>query len=669
MGEYRTTLTVYEALREFKQERVLGEIKVTLPKVPQKETIENYKVAKKLQKFQYTPQPKRTEEPSEEFLQTEIDRITNGYWFFNNGNLEYITGWHYTLLNYSVIDGERPIFTDSQRDFFYVWNVVENDPTCFGLCLTTSRRWGKGEVAIIIAYMRAAMNPFHHCGIQSKTNRDAEGLFAKLVQRWQRLPDYLKPIDEGNNSPKSSLRFFEPPVRSAKGGKKQYKEALNSWIDFMSTVSSAYDGSKLHTYIMDEAAKFDKCDPYETWEVVKFCLLNGSKIIGKALITTTVEATDSVSASESYKQMWDDSNPDERMPNGRTKTGLYRYYNAGYMGYYGVDEQTGEPFIDEYGYSRVEFTTQYILKGREGLEGNQLSSQIRKLSLTVEEAFKSDGENCYFNSMNLESQRTWLTEVAPKSLVRRITFFRNEDGNIDYYDDPKGKFQMVWDFPSKDHANKHKYLNGKKAPSNEAWGCIGVDPYSFTETVSGRSSMGVAYLIRKGDPLDPDNSGLATIRYSDRPARKAIFHENVCMMAEWAGVKINYEGDVNDFIEVYEGMEKEHYLMSRPKIAIDPTKSQAHRLKLLKQKGTLSKDVFALQKHFDTVHLYVEINCHKIYFVELIDNLLRYDHYKRTKSDDTVAFGMGLLGAFENVKVMDKKPLQMLKAKIRKSYY
>lgn len=654
----------------FQQERLLGEITVKLPKPPAAYSIDGFTLPAKQQKFQYTKQPKKGEEPTEKFLQQEIDRFHNGYWFFNNGNLEYITNYHYILLNYSIIDGERPIFTDSQRDFFYVWRQVEQDPYCFGLCLTTSRRWGKGEVAIIIAYIRTIMNAYHHCGIQSKTSDDAKGLFDKLVQRWQRMPDFLKPIDEGVTTPKSALRFFEPARRSSQGGKKEYKEALNSWIDHKSSTKSAYDGYKLHTYIMDEAAKnLKENDPYETWDIVKYCLLNGSRIIGKALITTTVESTESVSASESYERLWNDSNPNEKLSTGRTKSGLYRYYNPGYMGYYGIDEDTGESFIDEYGYSKVEFTKEYILKGREGLEGNQLSAQIRKLSLTVEEAFMSDGEKCFFNAYNLESQKTWLKELAPKNLVRRVTFYRDAEGNVQYRDDHKGVFQMSWTFPNKTDANKHKYIGGRKYPANESFGAIGVDPYSFTETVSGKSSMGVAYLIRKGDSNDPDNSGKAIVRYADRPARKSIFHENVCMLAEWAGVKINYEGDVNDFIEVYEAMGKSGYLMDRPKAAIDPTKSAAHRAKLAKQKGTLSKDIFALQKHFDTVHLYVETSCHKIDFIELVDNLLKYDHYKRTKSDDTVAFGMGLLGTLENVKPEREKPKKILVKRHSKKYY
>lgn len=646
-------------LRDFEVTRKIGEIEVTLPSPPKKEEIANYNIPKVEQKFRYTEQPKKGQEPSEEFLSQEIYRLKNGYWFFNNGNLEYITGWHYALLNYSSIDGERPIFTDSQRDFFLVWDAVEKDPNCFGLCLTTSRRWGKGEVAIIIAYMRTIMSMYKHCGIQSKTNDDAKGMFLKLVQRWQRFPVFMKPLDEGTKSPKSELRFFEPSTTSRKETVKEYKEAINSWIDFKSTVKGAYDGYKLHTYIMDEAAKNPPdCDPYETWDIVKFCLLNGSKIIGKALITTTVESTESFTASQSYKRMWDDSNPNEKKPNGRTTSGLYRYYNPGYMGYYGTDEN-GISFIDEYGYSRQELTKEFILRGREGLSGNKLSSQIRKLSLTVTEAFMSDGEKCYFNAHNIENQKTWLKEYAPKSLVRRITFFRRENGEVDWRHDEKGCFQMVWDFPDKKMANKHSKKDGFKSPTNTDFGSIGVDPYSFTETVSGKQSMGVAYMFIKGNPLDPENSNFAAIRYADRPPRKSIFYDNICMMAEYFGVKINYEADINDFIEYYENIGKHHYLMTRPKSSIDPNRRSKS---IKKQIGTLSKDQFALQRHFDLVNLYVEDHCEKIYFMELLDDLLRYDHYKRTKSDDTVAFGMALLGSSELLKVIKQQSkLQIIK--------
>jgi hypothetical protein len=638
------------ALDKFERKRMCGEISVELPAPPLFRQIDNYDKDKKNQKFEYIQVPIDYDELDDdtqgEIAIREYDRIKNGYWFFNNGNLEYVTGYHYAFLNYMVIDGEQPLFTDAQRDFFYVWDAVEKDPSCFGLCLTTPRRWGKGEVSIIIAYLRTILNQFSHCGIQSKNLDGAKDLYAKLVQRWQRMPSYLKPIDEGESNPKSALRFFEPGKRSTKAQKKEYTTALNSWIDYAATVKTAYDGQKLKTYIFDEAAKAENVDVEECWNVVRFCLLNGSRIIGKALITTTVEDGDSFEASVQYKNIWDKSNPVEKLESGKTQSGLWRYFNPAYMGYYGEDDITGVPFIDDYGYSRQELAKEYIMRNRQGLDDRQLASEKRKLPLTVEEAFQTDSSQCHFNSINLNDQLTYLKEYAPKGLVSRVTFYRGMDGKVTWRADPNGKFQMCWDFKNHGDSNKNIIENGLKKPSNTSSFAIGVDPFASTIITGEQGSNGVAYVYRKHDTGDPEDSGLCVIRYSDRPPLKSIFHDNVIMLCEYFGCKANYESDVEDYYEYFINKGYKNYVMWRPKSTIDPNRKN----KKVKY-GTPSKDPFALQKHFDTVYDYVELHCDKIYFIELIEDLIGYKHAKRTKYDDTVAFGMSLLAGTENVKI------------------
>ena len=631
-----------------------GEISVELPAPPLFRSIANYDKDKSNQKFQYIDVPLDYEELNDdeqgEIALREYDRIKNGYWFFNNGNLEYITGYHYAFLTYMVIDGEKPLFTDAQRDFFYVWDAVEKDPSCFGLCLTTPRRWGKGEVSIIIAYLRTILNQFSHCGIQSKNLDGAKDLYSKLVQRWQRMPAYLKPIDEGESNPKSALRFFEPGKRSTKAQKKEYTTALNSWIDYAATVKTAYDGQKLKTYIFDEAAKAENVDVEECWNVVRFCLLNGSRIIGKALITTTVEDGDSFEASVQYKNIWDKSNPNERLESNKTQSGLWRYFNPAYMGYYGEDDITGVSFIDEYGYSRQELAKDYILRNRQGLDDRQLASEKRKLPLTVEEAFQTDSTQCHFNSINLNEQLTYLREYAPRGLVNRVTFYRSSNGDVTWRADPKGKFQMCWDFKDRKDANKNIVENGLKKPSNTSSFAIGVDPFASTIITGEQGSNGVAYVYRKHDINDPEDSGLVVCRYADRPPLKSIFHDQVILMCEYYGCKANYESDVEDYYEYFINKGYRNYVMWRPKSTIDPNRKN----KKVKY-GTPSKDPFALQKHFDTVYDYVELHCNKIYYEELILDLISYKHAKRTKYDDTVAFGMSLLAGTENVKVEGKE--------------
>jgi hypothetical protein len=645
---------IEEAIENFQRKRVCGEVEVELPAPPLFRKIANYDKPKNKQKFEYIDIPldydDLDDDVQSDIAVSEYDKIKNGYFFFNNGNLEYITGYHYAFLNYMIIDGKRPLFTDAQRDFFYVWAQAEKSTSCFGLCLTTPRRWGKGEVSIIIAYLRTILDEFSHCGIQSKTLDDAKGLYSKLVQRWQRMPSFLKPIDEGESNPKSALRFFEAGKRSTKVQKKEYGVALNSWIDYAATVRTAYDGQKLKTYIFDEAAKAEGVDVEECWDVVKFCLLDGSRIIGKALFTTTVEDGDSFNASIQYKNIWDKSNPAERLESGKTHSGMWRYFNPAYMGYYGEDDITGVPFIDEYGYSRQELAKEYILRNRVGLDDRQLASNKRKLPLTVEEAFQTDASQCHFNALKLNNQLTYIKEYAPKGLVRRVTFYRKIDGTVTWRDDPKGKFQMCWDFKNHNESNKNIIDGGLKKPNNGVSFAIGVDPFASTIITGEQGSNGVAYVYRKHDINDPEDSGLVCVRYADRPPLKSIFHDNIILLCEYFGCKANYESDVEDYYEYFINRGYKNYVMWRPKSTIDPNRKN----KKVKY-GTPSKDPFALQKHFDTIFDYVELYCDKIYFIELIEDLIAYKHLKRTKYDDTVAFGMSLLAGTENVRAESKE--------------
>jgi len=156
-------------------------------------------------------------------------------------------------------------------------------------------------------------------------------------------------------------------------------------------------------------------------------------------------------------------------------------------------------------------------------------------------------------------------------------------------------------------------------------------------------------VYRKHDTADPEDSGLVVCRYADRPPLKSIFHDQIIMMCEYYGCKANYESDVDDYYEYFVNAGYKNFVMWRPKSTIDPNRKNKKT-----KYGTPSKDPFALQKHFDTIFDYIELHCNKIYFIELIEDLIAYKHIKRTKYDDTVAFGMSLLAGTENVKAEDK---------------
>lgn len=252
----------------FNSERNVFGIPVKLPKPPPLKEIDGYNLKKKDQRFipPKLPEDFNLDNPSMddlEFIDREWNRRENGYWFFNNGNLEYITGLHYFYISYwkipVVVNGRKrlglPSWVDSDRDYFYLWNQCVVDPNCFGLIYVTNRRDGKTHRANCTLYEGASKTEEAEVGIQSKTNSDAKAVFNKLIKSWQSIHPMWKPIDTGESKPSTKLEFNEPAKRNTKNQKKVYGDVLRSEITYQNVKDEAYDGYGLFLYLMDEYGK------------------------------------------------------------------------------------------------------------------------------------------------------------------------------------------------------------------------------------------------------------------------------------------------------------------------------------------------------------------------------------------------------------------------------
>ena len=81
-------------------------------------------------------------------------------------------------------------------------------------------------------------------------------------------------------------------------------------------------------------------------------------------------------------------------------------------------------------------------------------------------------------------------------------------------------------------------------------------------------------------------------------------------------------------------------LGKKPDAVIDPTRKTKvnHMIR-----GVASADAFALGKQLEYGINYIEHYCHLINYVDLLDELKRYEHDNRTKYDRTVSFLIMLL--------------------------
>ena len=370
---------------DFEVDRTIDDFTFTLPSPPPPKEIDNFGRPAKDQKF--TPPSKdflrkldykiiNEEEltpKEEEFIDTQWERREKGYWFYNNGYLEYITGTHYYYLTawnivrveeYVKRDGKigkrkisgLPTFTDSDRDYFYIWNDVEHDDNCFGLLHITNRRDGKTYRATATLNESISRTPDSIAGIQSKTDTDGKKIFKKLVKSWKKLPEYWKPVDVGDSDPAKVLEYKNPKKRSSKTQKKEYSEVLDSEINYGNAKEEYYDGDGLFRLFHDEVGKTEPkiANVHTRWYIAKECLSDGSEVTGKALLTTTVEDMEK-KGGVFCKKLWDDSDitSETYKITGQTKSGLKRYFKPAYYGLRGADKsEKGDEthtFIDEWG--------------------------------------------------------------------------------------------------------------------------------------------------------------------------------------------------------------------------------------------------------------------------------------------------------------------------------
>ena len=245
----------------------------------------------------------------------------------------------------------------------------------------------------------------------------------KVVPMFRSYPFFFKPIQDGTTNPRMELAFREPSKRITKKNKTSQKgDALNTIINWKNTTNNAYDGEKLHMLYLDEAGKWEKpVDIKEAWRIERTCLIVGKRIVGKALVGSTVNPMDK--GGEEYKNLWEDSDPDERNANGRTRSGLYRIFIPATEALEGFFDRYGNPVVDE-PTVRIEGidgevidqgSADYLKNERNSLkhDPSELNEIIRQFPLTEDEAFRDSIEGSIFNIGKIYQQIDWNNNLYP----------------------------------------------------------------------------------------------------------------------------------------------------------------------------------------------------------------------------------------------------------------
>ena len=662
----------------------ISDVYVQLPAVPEKKEILFSDLKKEEQYWRrieppvdlmkirsmddWNDMPKPFKERYTEFIRKEFERRRNGVWFMNNGEPTYITGHHYMFLQWSKIDIGYPSYLEFQNRLSRHFVACEHDPRSMGQVYVKCRRSGYTQMCSGNLSDEGTQVKDKLLGIVSKTGKDAqENVFMKKIMPiYRNYPFFFKPIQDGTTNPRQELAFREPSKRITKNNKTANRgEALDTIINWKNTTSNAYDGEKLHYLFLDEAGKIEKPeDITEIWRVHRTCLLVGRKIIGKAMVGSTVNPLDK--GGRNFKKLVYNSDPTERNANGRTKTGLYKIFIPSYEALEGFFDRYGNPVIEDpeepilgVDNEMIEIGAKTFLKNeRKALSNDSydLNEVIRQFPFTMDEAFRDSTKASTFNIAKIYEQLENNMDMYPNPVVRGNFVWENgvQDTKVIFRPDANGRFRVSW-MPPEDLRNNTMLAYGKKTPGNSWLGVGGVDSYDLDATVDGRGSKGALHLYNKVNIEHPSN--MFVLEYASRPPLARIFYEDVLMAAVFYGYMILIENNKYGIARYFENRGYDGYLMDRPAHLGGGSRSAT------KTKGIPSNSQDIIQAHAQSIEAYIhehvglneEGNYGSMYFDNTLEDWINFKIDDRTKFDLSISSGLALMAAQKSIKKQEKK--------------
>ena len=298
--------------------------------------------------------------------------------------------------------------------------------------------------------------------------------------------------------------------------------------------------------------------------VQRTCLLVGRKIVGKALVGSTVNPLDR--GGRQYRELYYASDVNDRNENGRTKSGLYGCFIPAYDALEGFFDMYGMPVIDNPEKRILGLEGEYINLGsktylkneRKGLSGDsyELNEVIRQFPFTEAEAFRDSAKASLFNVQKIYEQVEYNEDLFPNPVVTGnfVWSLGQKDTEVVFSPDPNGRWRVAWMPPVA--------MRNKKNPDNSWLGCAGVDSYDIDATVDGRGSKGACHFYNKFNLEYPSNMFVA--EYASRPPLAKIFYEDILMAAKFYGYSVLIENNKYGIARHFESRGYDHFLLDRP---------------------------------------------------------------------------------------------------------
>ena len=637
---------------------------------------ERKEIPKDLKRIQsildYYDQPESFQDKHDPYIDEEIKRRREGFWFKNNGEDTYITGSHYMYLQWSKIDVGYPDYRYANRVYWYFWEACKVDARCFGVCYLKNRRSGFSFMASSEIVNLATQTKNSQYGMLSKTGQDAKDMFTeKVVPISVSYPFFFKPFQDGMDRPKTELYYQVPAKRITRKSIQEREdedfddlEGLDTTINYKNTANGSYDSKKLKMLIQDEFAKWTRPNNIiKNWGVTKTCLLLGlKKIVGKCMMGSTCEAQDK--GGKEGKELYEDSNVLKRDKNGQTDSGLYSLFIP--------MEYNLEGFIDKFGSPVIETPEEPV----EGIDGemieigavefwenkesslkknsqDKLNEHYRQYPRTEQHAFRDKAEDSLFNLIRIYDQVDFNGSEKDNNLITvRSLHWENgvQDSRVISEENKDGRFRVSWT-PKPEYQNRIIQKNGMKYPANEHIGAFGCDSYDISGTVDGRGSNGALHGLTKFS-MDDHPPNTFFLEYIARPQTAEIFFEDVLMACVFYGMPILIENNKAGILKYFKRRGYRGYSMNRPDKLASNLSSHERELGGIPNNSEEMKQAHAaaIESYIETyVGVVNENGCeNKMPFNRTLQDWARFDINNRTKFDASISSGLAIMACNKN---------------------
>ena len=596
-----------------------------------------------------------------DYIDDEFKKRDEGFWFYNKGVPNYITGTHYMYLQWSKIDIGAPDYRESNRLFFIFWEACKADTRCYGMCYLKNRRSGFSFMCSAELVNEATISSDARFGILSKSGADAKKMFTdKVVPISINYPFFFKPIQDGMDRPKTELAYRVPASKLTRRKIEVNEElrelqGLDTTIDWKNTGDNSYDGEKLKLLGHDESGKWERPDNIKNnWKVTKTCLRLGSRIVGKCMMGSTSNALDK--GGQNFKDIYSGSDCLQRNKNGQTKEGLYSLFIPMEWNYEGFIDVYGQPVFD---------TPKVPIKGIdgglihigviehwenevEGLKNDQdaLNEYYRQFPRTEKHAFRDETKQSLFNLIKIYEQVDHNEGVNNAANVTTGSFQWErgvKDTRVIFVPNKEGRFKVSW-VPPKNLQNQVIIKNGVKFPGNDHVGAFGCDSYDISGTVDGRGSNGSLHGLTKFSMEDaPPNHFF--LEYIARPQTAETFFEEVLMALVFYGMPILAENNKPRLLYYIKRRGYRGFSMNRPDKVWNKLSVTEREVGGIPNSSEDIKQshAAAIESYIDQYVGFNNNDMGSMYFQRTLEDWAKFNINNRTKHDASISSGLAIM--------------------------